>query len=216
LPEYLRKTSLIVSPQPEHYKQVILYLWSLVKQGVDVDCGNIIYFNRDTGEMREALVPWNEMTQYDAEQLIEQIKAAKVLIDRGELPKPTVESHYVCASFCPYRIQCEYGRSDAADHQKKVARTRRPAWVKKQAEQQREGRERVFAELQVTQPGLGIEISEPEAKKKKTPKCKSVPAETQVNNEPPRCGEYGCGLPMVCNGKKGKQRRWVCPEHPSS
>jgi len=163
LPEYMRNTREVYAPEPEHYRQVLLYLWAKRKLGDNAMCANVIYVSRNTGEMKEALVYWNPATEYDAEQLIDEIHGAKVCIDKGELPEPNVESPHVCAGFCPYRGYCEFGQKFAAGeirHEK----NRRPKIVYNRLKENVQKTIKIMEDMGLKQgelPGWGREKANP-------------------------------------------------------
>ena len=201
LPPELRNTKNIYQPSPEHRNQVLLYMWAKRKEGLNVACANIIYINRDSGRIKEALVVWDSKAEYDAEQLVAQIRQAKEAISKGELPQPTVESSYTCAKLCPYRGYCEYGQKFAAGQIKKEQK-RRPPWVYRQARKQATAKREEMERLGVVQSQLpGWEKALGEVKPKNTSGRKE--------KEPPHCGD--CGAPMRWNPKAARGGRWVCP-----
>lgn len=154
LPDYLRNTLQIYQPLPEHRQQTLLYMWGKRSQGFNVVCGNIIYINRNNGEMKEALIPWDELARYDVEGddpercLVLQIKEAQVKIEKlrklkqsgvsineEEIPQPTVESSHVCARFCPHRVHCSFGQKYAAGEVRRQIK-RRPQYVYRKLKQE--------------------------------------------------------------------------------
>lgn len=152
----LRRTPDVYAPTPEYRKQVLLYMWAKRQEGKNVVCGNIIYINRNDGKRKEALVLWDAIAEYDAEQLVEQIKKAKQNINEGKLPEPTVESTHVCAKFCPYRGHCDYGQKFAAGQVRKE-RKKRPTGVYKKIKKDIEAKRQRMIELGLVQgqlPGL--------------------------------------------------------------
>lgn len=174
LPEYLKSTSEIFAPNSEHRKQVLLYMWILDKQlrvqGKELDSASVVYVNRDDGEMKEALIPWDSVAKYDAQQFVEQIIEAQKKIDEtlayirenpnfdwqvveDMLPAPTVESKYICEKFCPHRLHCLPGRGAAANGVKKESK-KRPQQVYRIAKQERLGRQEKLSELGVQQGKL--------------------------------------------------------------
>lgn len=156
LPSYLRPTKGICQPSPEHRKQVLLYMWALREKGEEVGSANLIYINRDSGKMKEGLVLWDLLSQFDAEQLVTELKEARTMIDQGKLPPPSVESKYICGSFCPYRIHCEPGREFAATQVKKEKK-RRPQGVYRKAKEEREKKRELIEQMGLVQallPGL--------------------------------------------------------------
>jgi len=202
LPPELRNTKNIYQPNPEHRNQVLLYMWAKRKEGLNVACANVIYINRNNGETKEALVIWNAKTEYDAEQLVSQVRQAKEAILRGELPQPTVESCYTCAKLCPYRGYCKYGQKFAAGQIKKEQK-RRPQWVYRRAKEQAAKKREKMEKLGVVQgklPGLGEVLGESGLKR---------PSPARKEKEPPRCGD--CGTPMYWDRKVVRGGRWVCP-----
>lgn len=153
LEDKLRRTQDIHAPIAEHRRQVLLYMWAKRQEGKNVACGNIIYINRNDGKRKEALVLWDAIAEYDAQQSVEQIKRAKRDIKEGKLPEPTVESTHVCAKFCPYRGHCDYGQKFVADQVRKE-RKRRPPGVYKKAAQQRAAKEQQMIKLGIVQGRL--------------------------------------------------------------
>lgn len=174
LPDYLRPIPDICSPKPEHYKQVLLYLWILDKQlksqDKEIESASIIYINRDSGERKEALIPWDEITQYDAGEFVGQIVEAQKKIDavlaylqenpkfdplvvERMLPEPTVESKYICEKFCPHRLHCLPGRDAAANGIKKESK-KRPPQVYRLANQERSDKKERLGKLGIQQEKL--------------------------------------------------------------
>lgn len=202
LPPELRSTKDIFWPSIEHCKQVILYMWAKRKEGVKVACANIIYINREKGSIKEAIVPWDLASETDALALVEKIKEAKVLIDKGELPPPSVESPHVCRGFCPYRLKCEHGQKFAAEGVKADQRKRPPGFrqiLRKQYDEKREKME----ELGVVQAEL-VGFDGELAKQSKARPVKKTPEKSQ----PPACGD--CGQPMVWERSAARGGRYVC------
>jgi len=202
LPPELRNTKDIYQPAPEHRNQVLLYMWAKRKEGLNVACANIIYINRDSGQIKEALVVWNSKAEYDAEQLVAKIRQAKEAILRKELPQPTVESSYTCAKLCPYRVHCEYGQKFAAGQIKKEQR-RRPQWVYRRAREEAKRRREEMEKLGVVQaqlPGWEEALERPQSR------CTSSAGKERT---PPHCGD--CGTPMRWNSKAARGGRYVCP-----
>lgn len=182
LPEYMRSTRDVYAPEPEHYRQVLLYLWAKRKQGDNAMCANVIYVNRNTGEMKEALVYWNPATEYDAEQLIDEIHGAKVCIDKGELPEPNVESPHVCSGFCPYRQYCEFGQKFAAG-QVRRDKKRRPNTVYNRLRKDVEETKKYMIDEGIVQgelPGFVPEGSGPAIKTRERTTEKVVPREKVI------------------------------------
>lgn len=107
LPNRLKTIGRICSSRPEDYKQVLLYMWAKAQQGYQIGWANIIYINRDSGELKEFMVPWDEKSKQEADQLVEQIRGARNQIDQGILPEPTVESPGVCKFLCDYAHHCD-------------------------------------------------------------------------------------------------------------
>lgn len=176
LPDYLRSMDNIYSPKPEHRKQVLLYLWILDKQfagqGKEIESASIIYIDRDGGKRKEALIPWDSIAKYDAQQFVEQIIEAQKKIEatlvyirenpkpnkqiiEDMLPEPTVESEYICKTFCPFRQSCLPARGIVADGVKKEQK-RRPKGVKRMAEQEMLERQEKMNKLGLSQQSLGI------------------------------------------------------------
>ena len=153
----LKSTKNIYSPSNEAKRQVFLYMWAKRQEGFNVSMGNVIYINKDNGQVKEALVLWNAKTEYDVNTYLGEMLKAQGKVRNGELPDPTVKSPHICASFCPYRGYCEYGQVYAAGKIKKEAK-RRPAWVYKEAKKEAEQKRRQMEELGVVQPRL---ISDP-------------------------------------------------------
>jgi hypothetical protein len=153
LPDYLKRNSRIYNPSPEARLQILIYMWIKRQEGFNVAMGNIIYINKNSGALKECLIPWDEIAEYDVEQFLAQIKRAREKIANKELPEPTVQSKYICASFCPFRLHCEYGQRYAAGRIKKESK-RRPNWVYKKARQQAEERQKKMELLGVVQPKL--------------------------------------------------------------
>lgn len=157
LEEKLQGTADVYAPTPEYRKQVLLYMWAKRQEGKNVACGNIIYINRNDGKRKEALVLWDAIAEYDAEELVEKVKKAKQDINQRQLPEPTVESVHVCAKFCSYRGHCDYGQKFAAGQVRKE-RKRRPAGVYRKIKEETEAKRRQMIELGLVQGELsGLE-----------------------------------------------------------
>lgn len=153
LPDYLRSTKGVFQPQPEHRKQVLLYMYAKRKEGLDIACANVVYIDKNTGEMKDALVVWDALAEFDASELVSGIKEAKTQIERKELPEPTVESAHVCERFCPYRVKCEHGQRFAAGEVRREQK-RRPKIVYQKAKEQREAKRRRMEEQGLVQGQL--------------------------------------------------------------
>ncbi len=151
----LVNTKGIYQPTPEHRLQTMQYMWAKRQEGVNVVCANIVYINRDRGTMKEAMVLWDALVEYDIQVFLGKAKEARARIDRGELPEPTVESSHVCGSLCPYRAHCEFGQKFAAGQVKKQQK-RRPQWVYKKARQDSQELKAKMVRLGLTQPKLPL------------------------------------------------------------
>lgn len=178
-------------------------------------CQHFIYINRDTGEVKEAIVGWDAVAQYDAEQLVEKIRQAKLAIERGELPEPTVESSYICSKLCPYRLYCEPGRKFVASGIEKEQK-RRPPWVYRKAKEEARQKREEMERLGIVQPQLPgwkelIEAFSDEGKNESfgTP-LKRSSREKSSRREGPLCGD--CGSPTYWDPKAARGGRWVCPQ----
>jgi hypothetical protein len=156
LPTALKSTRDVYSPSPEYRTQILLYMFSKRAEGMNVTCGNIIYINRDTGDMKEALVLWDPEAEYEIQEFITKLKEARKMIDKGQLPEPSVVSSYICGSYCPYRIHCEYGQKFAAEKMRK-SRERLPNWLYKEIKDKAEEKRKKLEGLGVRQLELGID-----------------------------------------------------------
>lgn len=185
LPDYLRSTAKIYWPQPEHRNQALLYIWGHRQRQLDIFAAVIVYINRSTGEKKDALVIWDTLAEYDAEQLREKFKEAKARIDQGKLPEPSVESPHICAKQCPFSVHCDYGREFAAGRVKREQK-RKPPWVYRRAREQAAETRRLMEELGLVQPEL--------------PGLEKDPA--------PHCG--GCGGVMVWDARAARGGTLVC------
>jgi hypothetical protein len=149
LHELLRNTKNIYNPEPEYRRQLLLYMYDREKRGKEVACGVVVYVNRDNPEqMKPALIIWDAVAKYDAEQFLKEIQEAKLAVKEGQIPKENVISPYICRSMCPHVQHCEPGQAFA---QRNIRRKRKvmPEWVyKKQREE--------FAQRQERLQELGI------------------------------------------------------------
>ena len=141
------------NPGVEARKQILLYMWSVTKRGMDVACGNIIYYNRDSGDMKSCLVPWGPKERNETDLFVEQIKIAQDNILKGELPDPSVESPHVCKSFCPYIAYCDFGKEFAEGKARRKSK-KMPTWLKKQIKTYKEEKEEKMIKLGIDQPTL--------------------------------------------------------------
>lgn len=203
LPDYLRSTKNIYPARPEHRKQVLLYIFAKRKLGTDVACGNIIYVNRNTGEMKEALVLWDALSEQDTLEFVEKIKEAKRRIDQGQLPEPSVESGYVCEKFCPHRSGCDCGRKLAAQGVKKEQK-RRSKVVYQAAKEGAERKKEQMIRAGLVQGQLPGLVGEDKEK----PQVKTDKKETPVRREAALC--FDCGQPMVWDQKAARGGKYVC------
>lgn len=149
----------IVAPRESDKKQVGLYLKQLEDEGKRVASANIIYIDRNNLDIKEALIPWDPITQYEVNQFIEEIEEANQLIERGELPQPTVDSDIPCRYYCDYRHVCDV-RAVAK------RRVRKPSYVYKKARKEREKRRKIMEKLGSVQPTLGGDFEDLIHKKK--------------------------------------------------
>lgn len=203
LPDYLRSTKNIYPPRPEHRKQVLLYIFAKRKEGMSVACGNIIYVNRNSGEMKEALVLWDALAEEDTLKLVEKIREAKRRIDQGQLPEPSVESAYVCEKLCPHRLNCDCGH-DLAARGVRREQHKKSRVIYQAAKEQRQRKTEEMVKLGLVQSGLPG-LSGEEAEKFPTGgKNKDLP----IKKETPACGD--CGQPMVWNKKAARGGKYVC------
>jgi len=159
LPEYLKKTKKIYNPSHEARLQLLIYMGVKRRERLNVTMGNIIYINRDNGKMKECIVPWDALAEYDMKEFLENLAEAREKIQRKKLPEPTVVSEYVCKSFCPYSQHCEEGKQFLAEKIKK-GKKRRPLWVYREAREQAEKRRQKMIESGFVQPELPLKIPE--------------------------------------------------------
>lgn len=145
----------IITPRESDKKQVSLYLRLLEEEGLKLIGANIIYVNRDTCELKEALIPWDAITQYETSEFIEEIRKAQELIAEGKLPEGTPDSKVPCTYYCDYRHICLTGRPKAAKRKKPM-----PGWVRQRAKEQEEERKRIMEEAGMVQPLLGGDFEE--------------------------------------------------------
>lgn len=155
LPDYLRKTKGIYNPRPEDKLQLLIYMWGRRQEGLNVAMGNIVYINRDSGKMKESIVPWDERAEHEMTLFLDQLAEARKSIKRGELPKPTVVSTYICAAMCPYRLHCDYGQKFAAGKIKKEKK-KRPAGVYRKARREAEEKRKMMERLGIVQAELPL------------------------------------------------------------
>ncbi len=154
LSETLKNTKNIYNSTPEAKRQLITYMSIARNQGFNVMMGNVVYINRNDGKIKESLIPWDALTEHEADQFFAQIKEAGEKIGKGELPEPSVQSKYVCGSFCPYRGYCEYGQNFAADKVKRESKRRAPLWVIKKAREEAAEKKLKMEESGIVQPDL--------------------------------------------------------------
>ncbi|HJX46089.1 MAG TPA: hypothetical protein VJ399_02925 [Patescibacteria group bacterium] len=141
------------NPSPEAKKQILLYMWAQDQVGLDIACGNVIYINRDSGEMKQCIIPWGAREKFDINQFIEKIKIAKEAINKGELPQASVESPYICKSPCPHLVDCDDGKIIAGGKFRKESK-RRPKWVYKKVKEEKKEYEIKMQNLGITQARL--------------------------------------------------------------
>jgi hypothetical protein len=141
------------NPGVEARKQILLYMWAESKRGMDVACGNIVYINRDSGDMKSCIVPWGPKEQNETNLFIEKINSAKENILKKELPEPSVESPHVCKSFCPYIVYCDHGKEFAKGKARKESK-KMPSWLKEQIKLDKEKKDREMENLGINQPKL--------------------------------------------------------------
>lgn len=149
----LKNTKGIYNPSPEARLQIIMYMWMQRNEGFNVSMGNVVYINKNSGKIKEALVPWDALAEYDIKDFLEKIRVASDQIKKGELPVPTVASEHICASFCPYRIYCEYGQEFAAGRVRRES-NRRPNWVYVKAREEATKAREKMEKLGLVQPQL--------------------------------------------------------------
>ncbi len=145
----------IITPRESDKKQVSLYLRLLEEEGLKLIGANIVYMNRDTCELKEALILWDAITQYETSEFIEEIKKAQELIAKGKLPKGTSDSDVPCKYYCDFRHICLIGRTKTAKRKKP-----KPRWVRKRAKEQEEERRQIMEEAGLVQPILGGDFEE--------------------------------------------------------
>lgn len=145
----------LYQPTSEDRLQILLYIWAKRKEGYKVSCGNIVYVNRDMGEIKEAVVFWDEKAKHEVETFLEKAKKALQAVEKGELPEPSVVSKYICAKYCSYRIYCDYGQKFAAGEVRKERRNI-PKWVRIKAKKEAEERERKAKKIGLSQLELPI------------------------------------------------------------
>lgn len=155
LPDYLRKTKGIYNPRPEDKLQLLIYMWGRRQEGLNVAMGNIVYINRDSGKMKESIVPWDAGAEHEMTLFLDELEKARKSIKRGELPKPTVVSTYICAAMCPYRLHCDYGQKFAAGKIKKEKK-KRPTGVYRKARRQAEEKREMMERLRIVQAELPL------------------------------------------------------------
>lgn len=153
--EKLRKdlipTKGIVAPREHDKKQVCLYLKESEEKGYKVACANIIYINRNTLELKEAIIPWDATTKYEIDQFIEEIERARNLIKQEKLPESTVDSEIPCKYYCDYRHVCDVRKVA-------VRKKRKPEWVRVKTREERKKRREVMEKRGLVQPTLGGEF----------------------------------------------------------
>jgi len=147
----------IVAPREHDKKQIGLYLKQLESEGKNVASASIFYIDRDSSEVKEALIPWDETTKNEVEQFIQQIREAQELIAQGKLPEPTVDSDIPCRYYCDYRHVCDAGKPAAAKRKKP-----RPRWVIKKTKEEKEELKKTMEEEGLVQPTLGSDFDKDE------------------------------------------------------
>jgi len=150
LPDYLRETKDIYNPGLEAKLQVQLYMWMKRQEGYNVTMGNIIYINRNNGQIKECLVPWDAVTEVEVDRFLEDLKKARECIETGKLPEPSVQSKYVCEYLCPYSKYCDFGQKFKAKQVKRSSR-RLPDGIRAMARKQAEERRVKIQGLKITQ-----------------------------------------------------------------
>jgi len=134
LPARLKNTPDIVNEEAGHRKQVLLYLWSLSQKGRKVESGSLIYLDRNSGELKEAIVPWDEGAQEEVGEFIHKLTEAEIKIEQtldyirntdpdkidwekveDMLPPATVVDKSKCKNRCPHRFGCRPGLKYAVE-----------------------------------------------------------------------------------------------------
>ena len=141
LPDYLRETKGIYNPGLEAKLQTQLYIWMKRENGLDVTMGNVIYINRDNGQMKECLVPWDAVAEEEVRRFLGKLDKARERIEMGELPEPSVQSKYVCEYLCPYSKYCEYGQKFKAGQVRRRSKKLPPGILTKAREQAKKRKE---------------------------------------------------------------------------
>jgi len=150
LHDYLRETKEIYNPGLEAKLQTQLYMWMKRENGLNVTMGNVIYINRDNGQMKECLVPWDAVAEEDVRRFLEKLDKARERIEAGELPDPSVQSKYVCEYLCPYSKYCEPGQKFKAGQVRRSSKRLHPGILAKAREDAKEKKEKM-KKLGVTQ-----------------------------------------------------------------
>ncbi len=164
LPQELLSTKDIYKPSPDYEDQILYYVWAQRQKGIDVTCANIIYFDRDSGKRKEALIPWDARAEARVANFIEnKIKPADILINEDlhrdipreekRLPEPSVELDYLCG-YCNYLKYCVPGQKIGREGLGHLKKERAPRWVAKTAQERAEKMKEKAERLQISQPNL--------------------------------------------------------------
>ena len=141
VPEYLKNEPFYPINDIVNRRQALLYLWNADKNGDPFFSVTIVYINKDSGEMKEAFMLWDEDAKYEAQQYVDlMIKAQKDLDTKGELPLPTISQEnkgFYCGQVCPHRIKCEYASEFVA---KAIKRRDIPLQIRRLAKKNNEER----------------------------------------------------------------------------
>lgn len=138
IPDYLKRMPGVYPlNKVENRRQVLIYLAGL--DGTDRECemANVLYISRDSGEVKEAVLFWDDATRFEAGEYMKQIKEAQEYTDTNlDPPLPTIAAEsksFYCGRVCPFRDKCEY----AAEFVGKAMRRRDiPIGVRMQAKRQ--------------------------------------------------------------------------------
>lgn len=220
--EAVKLTKGVYTPEPSYQLQLDLYMYILAKMGYEMEGGVVVYINRDSGEWKLALEPWDSEAMQRAEDLILKTNKAREIIKQGGQPEdiePTSQKPSDC-KYCPFVYRCREGQEFAGgkskiERQKRKTTPQQRAIMKKQIEERKTRLRNIGL---MTLPLFTDEIFEEdngnnkEGKNGRESHNGDKPIEDLPQDEP--TGAYcDCGNPVVKEYKiKGKVRElWgVC------
>ncbi len=144
LPDSVKLTKGIYVPEPSYQLQLDLYMYLLAKMGYEMEGGVVVYINRDSGEWKLAIEPWDFEASQRAEDVVQKTVYAREVIKGGGQPEniePTSQKPSDC-KYCPFVYRCPEGQ-EFAGGKSKIQKKRRMtsqerAIVKKEIEARKE------------------------------------------------------------------------------